>query len=245
MYLLLSGEGPGDIGICNPASDSCDTATFKLGPMTLMVDQLVESFLGYDFSHIETSRVSYVNEYYLANNKQKPVKKQISLRGKKKPVETKYFYENARALAAAAKAKAKEVEDKVVAVLFRDADGTASAGRGNWKDKRDSMIKGFTAENFELGVPMVPKPKSEVWLLCAVKDNPYQACDKLEDESGNDDAKNPLKDQLNEALDEASSTTGINNLVSDGSINVHRIDMSSFNQFKQDLEAAVTSSTRG
>ena len=57
MYLLLSGEGAGDIGICNPSAESCDAGTFKAGPMAWIVDQLIESFLGYDFSHIQTERV--------------------------------------------------------------------------------------------------------------------------------------------------------------------------------------------
>ena len=217
MYLLLSGEGPGDIGICNPSAESCDTDTFKVGPMAWIVDQLIDSFLDYDFSHFQTKRVSFVSESYLKEHKQKPVKKSLSLRGKKKPVETKYFYENSRALAIAAKAKAVEVEDDVIVVLFRDADGTASAGRGNWRDKRNSMINGFKVEDFELGIPMVPKPKSEAWLLCAVKNNPYQGCDNLEQESGNDKGANPLKKQLSGALDGNASTSDLNTHVQENS----------------------------
>lgn len=239
MYLLLSGEGPGDIGMCYPAAGSCNMDTFQPGPMSWMIDQLVESFLGYEYSHIECSRAGYVSESYLADNKPKRLKKSMSLRGKKTPPEFKYYYENARALAIAAKAIADEINDSVIAVLFRDSDGTASAGRGNWRDKRNSMIKGFDAEGYEFGVPMVPRPKSEAWLLCAVKERPYQHCDNLEDESGNDNAANPLKAQLSVALGGNVSTADIIFKVKRGDIDVHRIAMPSFSRFTEDLERAV------
>jgi len=240
MYFLLSGEGPGDIGVCNPSADRCDRAGFSEGPMAIIIDQMIEAFQRFDMSHLDTGRVSYVSEGYLSEHKLPPRKKAMSLKGKKKPAETKYYFENARSLAAAAKAKSDEIGDSVVAVLFRDADGTASAGRGNWSDKRNSIIEGFRAEAFEFGVPMVPKPKSEAWLLCATKKNPYQHCAALENESGNDDSgRVPLKDQLSDSLDGNSGTGHINQRVIARTIDFHQIDMPSFNTFKEDLERAV------
>lgn len=240
MYLLVSGEGPGDIGTCHPSSDICDRKHFNEGPMTLIIDSLVESFQGYEMSHLETERISYVSKAYLAQNKQPSKKKSMALKGKKRPAETQYYFENARALAVKAKSIKEDINDNVVAILFRDSDGTASAGRGNWADKRQSMIKGFKAEGFELGVPMVPKPKSEAWLLCATKTNPYQHCARLEDESGNDNAgRTPLKDQLSDSLGGNSSTSNLNQQFRDGNIDIHRIDMPSFNIFKSDLAKAV------
>ncbi|WP_022954805.1 hypothetical protein [Leucothrix mucor] len=239
MYLLLSGEGSGDMGACYPTNDRCDRDGFAEGPMAIIVDQLVEHFQGFDMSHLEAERVSFVSEKYLADNKAPASRKAMALKGKKKPEETKYYYENARALATVAKAKSLEVDDQVVAVLFRDADGTASAGRGNWTNKHQSMQQGFSAEAFDFGVAMIPKPKSEAWLLCATKENPYQHCDRLENESGNDSAESSLKDQLATALSERTSGEQINELLRDGSINVFRIDMNSFNGFKGDLENVV------
>jgi hypothetical protein len=239
MFLLLSGEGLSDIGACHPVADVCNTDTFKPGPMAWMVDKLIESFLGYEFSHIETERVRYVSKSYLAENKQQPARKRMALRGKKRPAETKYYYENARVLACLANQLSLEIEDKVIAVLFRDADGPASAGRGNWSDKRNSMLKGFAVENLELGVPMVPNPKSEAWILCAVKDNPYQACGNIENESGNDNSPNPLKQQLQGALDGKNSTEELNGMMHSGAIDVLQIDMNSYNHFKDDLLAVV------
>ena len=139
MYLLLSGEGPSDIGVCR-SSDVCGGADFQEGPMAIIVDQLIELNQGFEMSHLVCELVSYVSESYLAENKQPPQRKAMSLRGKKKPAETKYFFENARALASIARNKATEVDDNVIAVLFRDADGTSSARRGNWNDKRNSVV---------------------------------------------------------------------------------------------------------
>ena len=238
MYLLLSGEGPSDIGVCR-SSAVCDRADFQEGPMAIIVDQLIELNQGFEMSHLVCELVSYVSESYLAENKQPPQRKAMSLRGKKKPAETKYFFENARALASIARNKATEVDDNVIAVLFRDADGTSSAGRGNWNDKRNSIIAGFRAEDYDLGVAMIPKPKSEAWLLCATKQNPYQHCGCLEDESGNDNGKNPLKEQLAESLDGKTNGLDMAQLINNKEIDITSINMSSFNIFKSDLEEVV------
>ena len=235
MYLLLSGEGPSDIGVCR-SSDVCGGADFQQGPMAIIVDQLIELNQGFEMSHLGCELVSYVSESYLAENKQPPQRKAMSLKGKKKPAETKYFFENARALAAIAKHKATEVNDNVIAVLFRDADGTSSAGRGNWNDKRNSVIAGFNVGGYELGVAMIPNPKSEAWLLCATKQNPYQHCDCLEDESGNDKGKSPLKEQLAKSLVGKTSSFDMAQLINNKQIDITRIEMLSFNTFKSDLE---------
>lgn len=240
MYLLLSGEGPSDIGVCSPAVESCERQAFKEGPMTIILDQLIEAYQGYEMSYLDTDRVSYVSETYLAANRQPPVRKAMALKGKKKPPETKYYFENARALAVVAKTKCVDVNDKVIAVLFRDADGTASAERGNWENKRESMIAGFAAEDYRLGVAMIPKPKSEAWLLCATKANPYQHCANLENESGNDSAEHSLKDQLSASLNGNSGTGNLNQLLRDRKIDIGRIDMPSLNVFKEDLKHVVT-----
>lgn len=241
MYLLLSGEGKSDMGACYPAQEQCEGEQFKAGAMAVIVDQLVELSQGYDFSHLDNERVCFVSENCLADNKLQPIKKPKSakIRGKKRPKETLYFFENARVLADLAKNKAEQIDDQIVAVLFRDSDGTASAGRGDWNTKRNSMIQGFEAEEFEWGVAMIPNPKSEAWLLCALKDNPYQHCSQLEEVTGNDDGKTPLKSQLAEVLNEQNSVANINQMLRDKRIDIERIDMPSFIVFKERLDNVV------
>jgi hypothetical protein len=126
-----------------------------------------------------------------------------------------------------------------VAVLFRDADGTVSSGRGDWAQKLQSMQDGFASANYaELGVPMLAKPKSEAWLICALKSQPYQQCDALEQRSGNDNSPNSLKTEL-AALVEDTSAPALAELVSTGRIAPKFIDMPSFNVFKQKFSQAI------
>ena len=58
------------------------------------------------------------------------------------------------------------------------------------------MIRGFEDEEFSRGVPMIPKPKSKAWIICAIKDNPYHGCNALEGCSESDNAPNSLKGEL-------------------------------------------------
>lgn len=239
MYFLLSGEGPTDIGLCVNSAVDCDGLDHEEGPMAILVSQIVERRLG--FSFLETRHYGFVSKSTLVARASafKQRKGTPRLPGKKKARETGYFYRNARALALCALDKEIELGDKVVAVLFRDSDGTASAGRGLWIDKRESMIQGFDDEGFARGVPMVPKPKSEAWIICSVKHDPYQGCAALEDRSGNDNSPNSLKKELADILGGVPSRKELCQNVSDGTIDFNRINMPSFNEFRKRLEEAI------
>ena len=238
MWLLLSGEGVSDMGACHPAMDFCESTEFKPGPMAWFVDQYVELKLHY--SHIDTQLVRFIGKHKLTElSKSLAHKKKLKLSGSKQKKETLYYRRNARALAIEAKKLELELNDTVVAVLFRDADGTQSSGRGEWQAKWDSMKNGFVDEGFNRGVPMVPKPKSEAWLLCAVKENSYQHCALLENESGNDDSANPLKYQLELTLNGETAAEQLTELVKNKTIDILQIDMPSFNQFKDRLDSVL------
>mgnify|MGYP007093114634 CR=1 FL=1 len=117
-------------------------------------------------------------------------------------------------------------------------NGTASAGRGEWRDKRQSMLDGFAHEGLKRGVPMIPKPKSEAWLICALKDQPYQNCGLLEDRSGNDNSPHSLKRELQALLGgEPATRKLLRDKIADGQINCLRIAMPSFQEFRERLEA--------
>ena len=87
---------------------------------------------------------------------------------------------------------------------------------------------------------MIPKPKSEAWLICELKANPYQGCDALEDRSGNDDSPNSLKEELEAILatddrgDRDSLRDRLNALVRDR-VDFQRITMPSFTAFREHL----------
>ena len=153
----------------------------------------------------------------------------------KQPVETRYYFANARMFARIAMEQQTRLKDTVIAILFRDSDGTASAGRGLWEDKRRSLANGFEAEGFQCGVPMIPKPKSEAWMICAVKATPYLACAELERRSGNDKSPKSLKKELANLLKESPTRVLLNRLVTDRRIDVLQIDMPSLNAFRKRL----------
>lgn len=235
MLILVSGEGLTDMGRCL-VTDSCCGDDFEAGPMAWLVDQIVESSLGYPL--LPSGWI-----YFVSKTKLSAVSKGLgptALPGPKRPRETAYFYRNARAMAQLAQELAKNNSDEVVAVLFRDADGTQSAGRGVWQDKWDSMLRGFQHERFDTGVPMIPKPKSEAWLLCALKQSgPYRNCTSIEDASGNDNAPNSLKMQLAHAVGQRPTANVLCDLVRDRVVDASRIDMPSFLAFRKRLQAVL------
>jgi hypothetical protein len=239
MILLLSGEGKSDMGGCTNSMGNCTADDYRPGAMAFIVDKFISMYQGFEFSYLDAKVAEFVSEKYLADNKPLVQAKSIAMPGKKKKKETHFYFANARSLAVKAKQLSAEKEVDVLSVLFRDSDGTASSERGEWQQKRDSMIRGFKAENYDLGVAMMPKPKSEAWLICALKNNPYQACEVLENRSGNDKSQNPLKPELDDLIAAHSSSLPINELIVENHIDVDRIDMESLNVFRDDLKAVV------
>jgi len=237
MFFLLSGEGITDMGSGKAATTICEGDDFFAGPMAVVVAKIVEAQHNYS---LLDGACGFISEGGVAHraSELKAAKKQLRLPGKKQAKETRYFFNNARILARFAKEKATALDDEVVAVLFRDSDGTASAGRGEWDDKRESMLDGFDEEGFDKGVPMIPKPKSEAWLICAWKKHPYRGCEALEERSGNDNSPNNLKDELEELLDEEVTPDSLREKVGE-SFDIDRIKMPSFKAFRERLEEVI------
>lgn len=242
MYFVLSGEGPTDLGVCEWPHDYCAGTACQSGPMLVIIDKLVQAKTGKNF--LPNNHYTLVMERHLSQlSKARAIQSPRGLRlsGPKTPKETAYFYRNAQALAKFAQAEEKKRNKHVIAVLFRDCDGTASASRGLWNDKFESMKKGFQAEGFERGVAMVPKPKSEAWLICALKPNsPYQSCAKLEERSGNDNAPNPLKTELAQILQVNATRENLVQATNDHVDPTRISDMASFDAFRNDLYAALS-----
>ena len=128
---------------------------------------------------------------------------------------------------------------EMIPVLFQDTDNRASSGRGEWQHKWESILNGFQIEKVETGVPMLSKPKSEAWLLCALRQE-YQHCESLENESGNDNSPNNLKQQLETYLGQPVTRELLNDKIDQRKIDVHQIvDMPSLNAFKQRLNEVL------
>jgi len=246
MYFLFSGEGATDLGSGKSNAAISEGDDYEPGPMALLADQVARHRRG--VSPLKEKCCGFVSETRLKTKAKElsPAGKKMRLPGVDVPRETGYYFKNARALASLANECAEKQKTVIVAVLFRDADGAASAGRGEWADKRQSMLDGFRVENFGRGVPMIPKPKSEAWLICALKDATPQQAAKLENRSGNDDSPNPLKQELHAHLKKrypknpAHDRERLNGLVQDGTIDHQKICMPSFIAFCDDLAKAIS-----
>lgn len=222
MYLVVSGEGETDIGKSNEA----------IGPLSKLIDKFIELYSGY--SLLEAEMLEVIHETRITEiSRDRTIIKPLSRRGKKTQQETREFYSAARALAYIA--QNVEVQPSL-AVLFHDSDSN------KWPDyntKRLSMEHGFETQEYENGVPFVAQPKSEAWLLCALK-NGYQNCSSFESRSGNDNSPNSLKGELEEHLGEASTRIKLNELVDDGQIDLAQItDMESMTDFQNSMKEVL------
>ena len=230
------------MGQCDFGQRRCTGSEFQPGPMGLILDRLLDELVG--DSPFDSKVMEFVTEHEVATNSRNlPMR----LAGKKNEMENAVFFKNARALALLAKEKrTAEHGAPVAAVLFRDADGTHSQKRGNFESKWKSMMDGFAAEGFNHGVPMIPNPKSEAWLLCALREDVSHDCDALESTlPGNDKAPNPAKAQLKKVLAKRGKTTSdLNEMIQDGSLDPGVIDMPSFHRFKNRLASVVQDMNR-
>ena len=101
------------------------------------------------------------------------------------------------------------------------------------------MLDGFEIEEVVNGVPMIPKPTSEAWILCALREN-YQNCENLENEKSSPDSKNPLKDQLEQHRGEQGTRSILNDKIDCGELDINKIvDMPSLNVFKERLDEVL------
>jgi hypothetical protein len=241
MFVILSGEGSTDIG---QNSMSEHGVRFDPGPMARILDRLIEDHIGYsllDTQDCGGKCVRLVEEPELiACGKQGP----RLLPGIKYGKETGFFTRNAQVLGILAKAECEKSGQPVVAVLFRDADGSRATPPTIWQQKVDSIKRGFKLVGFDNGVPMVPRPKSEAWLLCALKNNPYVGCDALEDSPGNDASPNSLKRRLEELTRGETSAQEQSRWVEEGKVDPKRIEMPSFAAFRDALDSAVKNALR-
>jgi len=220
---------------------------FQPGPMARIVDRLLEAHPRVGYSLLDTQSsggdtVRFVDEAELAKcAKSGPMK----LAGIKYGKETGLFARNAQILGLLAKTDRDASKLPVVAVLFRDADSTRTSSRQEWQNKFSSMLRGFALAEFDAGVPMVPRPKSEAWLLCGLKEFPDAGCDGLEDAPGNDNSPNSLKSQLAELIGHEPSAEEQAEWITSGRINPASISMPSFEEFRKALKKAVENACAG
>ena len=235
MLFLLSGEGPTDIGMTVAGEGG---EFFTVGPLALVVDSMIERVIGYSplglgyFKHISRSELARIAK----NSTSKPA---IIIPGVKRPAGNAGDYRQAFALASKALELEGEEGDAVTVVLFRDSDGTNSDDPRKWENLISAIEAAFNAVGLRRGVAMIAKPKQEAWFMCALKEHAYQACGALEDESGNDNSPNSLKAQMQVALGANCDTETLIQWIENGGFDHARVDMPSFNRFRESLTRAL------
>ncbi len=237
MLLLLSGEGAADIGQADPGQMGiCGPGQWTPGPMAYFADREFEKNFGY--SALENELAFFASESLL---------KQVGEQFKGKPMfmgennGTLLYRRNAQALGCLARRLSEAYGGQsVLAVLFRDCDGTNTTPKIRWEALLDSISGdrgGFRTMGVVTGVPMIPRPKSEAWLLCAIK-NYYQHCSELEELPGNDRSPQGPKKILAATLGYEPTAQQLVLMIGEGRIQPERIDMESFARFQSDFKAA-------
>ena len=191
MIILMSGEGALDLGR-EEWNSKQNKNEVHLGPVGAILRFFVEKIT----NNSKTNDYRYIDKKTL---EEKARSTNIVLPGKRSDKEKGYFIKQARAFGKIAIEHQKNDNgDVVIAVLFRDSDLSHSSPPNTWKDKFDSIVKGFESAPFERGVPMVPKPTSEAWLL-ALFDPPNSKITNNREDAKDREA---LKEQLNNELGE-------------------------------------------
>jgi hypothetical protein len=244
MFFLFSGEGSTDLGTCIHLNMINKDKNYLYGPLTVVVDQIVEK--KHSYSLIQLGIFGFVPEAMIQERSKtlRPKPKSGNIPGVRSKKETRFFYRNARALAKIAQQYCNEHrnetnENEVVAIFFRDGDKPNE--RGNWNDKRNSMLEGFQEESFDRGVPMIPASVSEAWMLCGLyKQRDLQRnCDYLENETYGSGSQHKLKDKLKEELKETPDRETLCEKVRTREINFDLVDLSSYKKFKARLEEVI------
>ena len=239
MILMLSGEGKSDMGQMMPGKSGM---VYEPGPMAWIVDRLAKKCINYSLLDLQDQGaecVQFVSERELMEHDRPSKPGSPLLRGLKRGHGTALFTRNAQVLGRLAKNLGRNRQEDVIAVLFRDADKTNACNADTWEEKRQSIENGFALAEFHNGVPMVPRPKSEAWLLCALKNPPYQHCNALEEASGNDVSPRSLKKQLATVVGHDPTTQEQADWVRTGRIDPECIEMPSFTVFRKALNRVL------
>ena len=225
MYFLLTGEGSTDIGY------SDENPGILLSALTTLAAEVTDEDFRNSY-HI----VSRVDLSTLCRDIPNTPKSMLS-RGAKK----KYDGMNAIQRQAQALGKmAKEMDDSG-AVFFHDCDYThsqASDPQDYYEELVRTIETGFYLnDKYRDGVAMIPKPRSESWLLAHYQDTPYQSSERFEKLPGNDASPNSGKKVLAQFF--KCQEKDIYNHVNAAEIDWCRIDCPSFIFFKKRFQHVV------
>ena len=241
--IVMTGEGPTDMGTCNNSQAICTEDQLYVGPIARLMFKTIQQYLpNWNIDNLDqdnpSAHMTLIDEVWL---KSKCKEKKRGLIRPSKAVAKGMIVHAQRAQVLAEHARSN---DHQMAAYFHDTDGTRSqlAGMPDRQEKLTQAIKeGFRAARFEeQGLAIVPKPTSEAWLICGAKEEPYQHCAVLELQlSGNDKSpKAAPKAVLGMMLGEQNYTrSDLNHLVD--RLDPAQIDMPSFNSLREQIQTAI------
>jgi len=220
MRFFIIGEG---------SSDLCDR---KSGEPGFLANALVQLARLDGEENVELEGVPYVRLVAFSGRSQRAPRAML-MRGNKR-MSGKLADVERRAEALGRYARQHGEGDG--AVMFADCDFTHS--EVNAPDRYHlqmiaSIENGFSAaESFRNGVAMVPKMRSECWLLCKYQRNPYASGAQFEKLPANDKARNDAKKVLSAFLRIPVDKMYSQHIYAD-TIEWNRVDCPSFNFFKR------------
>lgn len=236
MIVVFLGEGASDVG-------TLDQACFRPGAMAELVDKLVEKRL--DFAPVANGRGFRVSRSELALiAKSSGAGSRMFLPSNTIPAGYASHVKYAAALAIHTMKLELCEDDVAVAIYFQDSDGTCSTPEGNWECIWRAISMGFSRVKFDRGVPMIPRPKQEAWLLCAIRSPSYHNCSELEGLSGNDSSPRSIKSLLEQACGSSVNTELMCEWIRDGRVDPDKIAMPSFRHFREALDRAIENAKR-
>jgi len=206
IEIIISGEGNSDVG-----ENDYLTNQFIPGPITILTDKIIRFFHN-DGVCFHFKPRSELKRY------------PMTLKGKKKKFKKATTGKGHSDLAYKLGCLAKE--NKVhIAVLMRDAK------KNQFRSVYDEIRSGFIAATFENGVPAVPVPESEAWLVCCLEPK-----ESAQIENCKTDMKTLLKDKLIKR-DSPHTKDSWREIANDCII--EQINAPSFKQYKNDLEQKI------
>lgn len=238
--IIVSGEGATDLGISTTGEGVSLGGDILVGPMLAIIYRLIYMYSPDWFRdlHDWTSDVP-IRTYLVSRSERARVSRNL----KPNLFQTHTCGRGGIEHTKAAWALAKIAEDKgaSLAIYFHDTDGTRSVLQRTPKLREiieSSAEKGFASTPEIIGIPMVPKPTSEAWMICHSKQPAYSYCHVLEqDLSGNKDAPERSPKIILEKLCGNISREVLLDVA--GNLDLDRLDMPSFNSFRDKMKLAI------
>lgn len=240
--LLAFGEGPTDMGRSRNAQAYVHGDDLEVGPMLRLAHRLLGRHLpDWNADLFDLQQEHAIPSVLVAKAEMATKTRAGKFKLLSKDVKQGYLIHSKRAAVLGELAQQSgSLTEAQLAIYFHDTDGT-NRDPHDPHDLVQAVNEGFRAAGFAgQGVAMVPQPTSEAWLICSCKPDAYQHCAQLETQlSGNDrsPARAP-KLVLGHHLRNPDYHRG-DLLPVVNAIELDRLDMPTFNQFRDDLKQGI------